>query len=98
MNRTIMLPIHPGELLREEFLQPMAITEYRLAKAIGVPPRRINEITHEKRGISADTALRLARFFGLSDEYWMNAQMRYELETERDRIGELLDQIEPLAG
>ncbi|MEI6621010.1 MAG: HigA family addiction module antitoxin [Actinomycetes bacterium] len=98
MNRTIMLPIHPGELLREEFLKPMAITEYRLAKAIGVPPRRINEITHEKRGISANTALRLARFFGLSDEYWMNAQMRYELETERDRIGELLDQIEPLAG
>lgn len=80
-------PIHPGEILAEEFLAPLALTQYRLAQDISVPPRRINEIVHGKRAVSADTALRLARYFGTSDQFWLNLQARYDLETERDRLG-----------
>jgi addiction module HigA family antidote len=83
-------PIHPGEILAEEFLGPMEISQYRVAKEISVPPRRINEIVHGKRAITADTALRLARYFGNTEQFWMNLQTRYELETERDRLGRRL--------
>ncbi len=79
-------PIHPGEILLEEFLKPMEISQYRLAKDISVPPRRINEIVHEKRGISADTALRLSRFFGTSENFWINLQSRYDLQCEKRRL------------
>jgi len=84
-------PIHPGEILLEEFLQPMGISQYRLAKDTSVPPRRINEIVHGKRSITADTALRLARFFGTSDRFWLNLQTRYDLDVERDRLADRLD-------
>jgi addiction module HigA family antidote len=87
MPRRVHVPIHPGEILEKEFLEPLELSQYRLAKAISVPPRRINEIVHGTRGISADTALRLARYFGTSDEFWLNLQMRYDLEVERDRLG-----------
>ena len=80
-------PIHPGEVLLEEFLGPLGLSQYRLAHAMSVPPRRINEIVHGNRAISADTALRLARFFGTSAQFWLNLQARYDLETERDRLG-----------
>lgn len=87
MNESDLLPpIHPGEILLEEFLQPLEISQYRLAKDIGVPVRRINEIVLGKRRITADTALRLARFFGLSERFWMNLQSRYDLEMEKDRL------------
>ena len=79
--------MHPGEILREDFLVPLEVTQHRLAVAIGVPPRRINEIVHGKRRISADTALRLSRFFGTTDRFWLNLQTRLDLETERDKIG-----------
>ena len=79
-------PIHPGEILFEEFLKPLGITQYRLAKDISVSPRRINEIIHGKRSISADTALRLSRYFGLSERFWLNLQARYDLEIEKDRL------------
>lgn len=88
----LLLPIHPGEILQEEFLEPMGISQYRLAKDIGVPPRRINEIVHGKRGITADTALRLSRYFGLSERFWMNLQSRYDLEIEKDRLKDRLKQ------
>jgi addiction module HigA family antidote len=91
-----MPPIHPGEILAEEYLSPLGVTQHRLAVAIGVPPRRINEIVHGKRRISADTALRLARFFGTSERFWMNLQARYDLEAERDRLAPILDEIRPL--
>ena len=84
-------PIHPGEILAEEFLAAMGITQYRLAKSIGVPPRRVNEVVLGKRGITADTALRLGRFFGTTAEFWMNLQMRYDLETRRSGLGRRLD-------
>lgn len=92
-----MPPVHPGELLREEFLRPMGITPYRLAKELGVPVQRIHELVHERRGVTADTALRLSRYFGMSEGYWMNAQKHYELEVEKDRLGGALDDIRPLA-
>ena len=82
-----LAPIHPGEVLLEEFLGPLGISQYRLAHGISVPPRRINEIVHGDRAISADTALRLSRFFGTSAQFWLNLQTRYDLETERDRLG-----------
>ena len=85
-EQQLLPPIHPGEILLEEFLQPMEISQYRLAKDIGVPPRRINEIVHGNRGISADTALRLSRYFGLSERFWMNLQARYDLEVEKDKL------------
>jgi len=85
-----MPPVHPGEILIEEFLKPMGISQYRLAVDISVPPRRINEIVHGKRAITADTALRLARYFGNSEGFWMNLQTRYDLEVQRERMGERL--------
>lgn len=88
MSRSNLPAIHPGEILREEFLEPMEISQYRLAHSIRVPPRRINEIVHEKRSISADTALRLARFFGTSAEFWMNLQAHYDLETQKSKLGD----------
>lgn len=84
-------PVHPGEVLQEEFLKPLGISQYRLAKEISVAPRRINEIVQGKRGITADTALRLARYFGTSDRFWLNLQTRYDLEAERDRLGSRLE-------
>ena len=93
---TTITPIHPGEILMEEFLEPLQISQNRLAVAIGVPPRRINEIVHGKRRITADTALRLSRYFGTTDRFWLNLQTRFDLETEKDNLGSALDQIEPL--
>jgi addiction module HigA family antidote len=84
-------PVHPGEILLEEFLKPMGISQYRLAKDISVHPRRINEIVHGKRSITANTALRLSRYFGLSERFWMNLQARYDLEMEKDRFAEQLE-------
>ena len=84
-------PVTPGELLLQEFLNPMGISQYRLAKDTSVPPRRINEIVHRTRGISADTALRLARYFGTSERFWLNLQAQYDLDVERDRLGERLE-------
>jgi len=81
-----IMPIHPGEVLLEEFLEPLGISQYRLAKDISVPARRINEIVHGKRSITADTALRLSRYFGLSDRFWLNLQARYDLELEKDKL------------
>jgi antitoxin HigA-1 len=86
MKNNKLPPIHPGEVLLEEFLKPLDITQYRLAKSLSVPPRRINEIVHGKRGISADTALRLAHFFGTSERFWMNLQISFDLEREHDRL------------
>jgi addiction module HigA family antidote len=85
-TKKILKPIHPGEILLEEFLKPMEISQYRLAKDISVPPRRINEIVHEKRGISPDTALRLARYFGMSESFWANLQSRYDLQCVKQRL------------
>ena len=79
-------PVHPGEVLNEDFLKPLGLTQYRLAKSLSVPPRRINEIVHGKRAITADTALRLARFFGTSERFWLNLQTGFDLEVERDRL------------
>jgi addiction module HigA family antidote len=93
---TAHAPIHPGEVLLEEFMRPYGISQYEVAKVIGVSPRRINEIVHGKRAITADTALRLARAFDLSDRFWLNMQAHYDLEVERDRLAETLDAITPL--
>jgi addiction module HigA family antidote len=84
-------PIHPGEILLEEFLEPLGITQYRLAKDISVPGRRINEVVHGKRAITADTALRLSRYFGTSERFWLNLQSRFDLEVEKERLGERLE-------
>jgi addiction module HigA family antidote len=89
-------PIHPGEILMEDFIEGFGITQNRLAVAIGVPPRRINEIVHGKRGITADTAIRLARYFGTSEEFWMNLQSNYELRLERRVLRAAVAQITPL--
>jgi len=94
---TVMAPVHPGEILLEEFLEPLGVSQYHLAKQIGVPARRINEIVHGQRRISADTALRLARFLGTSERFWINLQARYDLEAEKDRLGDALDAIRPLS-
>lgn len=91
MATTKMMPVHPGEILQEEFLEPMGLSQYRVAKEISVPPRRINEIVHGKRSITADTALRLARYFGTSERFWLNLQARYDLEIEKDRLGKRLE-------
>lgn len=87
-----LTPIHPGEILFEEFLKPLGISQYKLAMDINVPPRRINEIVHGKRSISADTALRLARYFGLSERFWLNLQSRYDLEIEKDKLNRRLEE------
>lgn len=90
-------PIHPGEVLLEEFLEPLGVTQHRLAVSLGVPPRRINEIVHGKRRITADTALRLARYFGTTDRFWLNLQTRFDLEIGKDQLGDQLDAIRPLS-
>jgi addiction module HigA family antidote len=82
-----MDPIHPGEVLHADFLEPLGISQYRLAQDISVPARRINEIVHGKRAVSADTALRLARYFGTSERFWLNLQARFDLEQQRDVLG-----------
>src|SRR5713101_4324104 len=87
MARRKLPPVHPGEILMEEFLSPLGLSQYRLAKETSVPPRRINEIVRGSRSISADTALRLARYFGTSERFWLNLQTRYDLEVEKDRLG-----------
>src|SRR5438132_14212257 len=90
-------PIHPGEILDQEFLAPLGITQYRLAKDVSVPARRINEIVKGLRAVSADTALRLARYFGTSERFWLNLQNRYDLEVEKDRLGKRLEsEVRPL--
>lgn len=89
-------PIHPGEILMEDFIEGFGITQNKLAVAIGVPPRRINEIVHGKRGITADTAIRLARYFGTSEELWMNLQSNYELRLERRALRDKVAAITPL--
>lgn len=86
-----MAPVHPGEILFEEFLKPMGISQYRLAKDISVSPRRINELVQGKRSISADTALRFARYFGLSERFWLNLQSRYDIEVEKDKLDRRLE-------
>lgn len=91
MTQKKLSPIHPGEILEEEFLKPMGISQYRLAKDISVPPRRINEIIHGKRSITADTALRLGKFFGISAQFWLNLQTRYDLEVAEDLLSDRLD-------
>lgn len=83
-------PVHPGEILLEEFLKPLGVSQYRLAKSIGVPPRRVNEIVLGKRSISADTALRFGMYFRTSPQLWLNLQSRHDLEVEKDRLGRLL--------
>jgi antitoxin HigA-1 len=89
-----LAPIHPGEVLLTDFLQEIGISQYRLARDISVPPRRINEIVHGKRSVTADTALRLARYFGTSERFWLNLQVRHDLEVERDRLGSrLVDEV-----
>ena len=90
MSAKKLAPVHPGEILLEEFLQEMGISQYRLAKDIRVHPRRINEIVHGKRAITADTALRLARYFGTTERFWLNLQTHYDLEVEKDRLGNRL--------
>ena len=91
MGNTTLPPVHPGEVLLEEFLEPMGLSQYRLAKDISVPPRRINEIVHGKRSVTADTALRLSRYFGTSERFWLYLQTGYDLDIERDRLGDRLE-------
>lgn len=93
---TTLLPVHPGEILYEEFMRPLDLSSNALARAIGVTPARVNEIVSGKRGISADSALRLARFFGTSVDVWMNLQHRYDVECARDALGDALQKIQPL--
>ena len=91
MGKRDFPPVHPGEILLEDFLRPMEMSQYHLAQAMGVPPRRINEIVHGKRGITADTALRMGRFFGMEAQFWMNLQTRYDLERARDILSDRLE-------
>ncbi len=91
MSSRKLAPVHPGEILREEFLEPLGVSQYRLAKDVSVPPRRINEIVRGSRSITADTALRLARFFGTSERFWLNLQTRYDLEVQKARLGDRLN-------
>ena len=99
MNNARLSPVHPGEVLLEEFLKPLGLSQYRLAKDINVPPRRINEIVHGTRAVSANTALRLSRYLGLSERFWLNLQAQYDLDLEHDRLGDRLEQeVTPRAG
>ena len=91
MKNKKLAPVHPGEVLMEEFLKPMEISQYRLAQEISVPPRRINEIVHCIRAVTADTALRLGKYFGVSAQFWINLQAHYDLAVEEDRLGKRLD-------
>jgi len=91
-------PIHPGEILVTEFLEPMGLSQYRLAKDIGVTPRRINEIVHGRRAISADTALRLSHFFSMEAQFWLNLQSRYDMEVAREKLDDkIIKQVRPLS-
>ena len=92
-----MSPIHPGEVLLQEYLEPFGVTQHKLAVVIGVPLRQINEIVQGKRRISADSALRLARYFGTTERFWLNLRSRHDLEIERDRLARILEEIQPLA-
>ncbi|MBB2894371.1 HigA family addiction module antitoxin [Flexivirga oryzae] len=96
MAEKLYPPIHPGEVLMEDFIEGFGITQNKLAVSIGVPPRRINEIVHGKRAITADTALRLGRYFGIEPQFWLNLQTRYDLELAEDRVAEQIDAIDPL--
>ena len=98
MNMRKLSPITPGQILRDDFLRPMGITQYRLAKEIGVPPQRIGEIVAGRRTITADTDLRLCRFFGLSNGYWLRAQIAYDTEVAQDALAKVLAKIKPWAG
>jgi addiction module HigA family antidote len=91
MTSRKLTPIHPGEVLLADFLEPLGLSQYRLAHDISVPPRRVNEIVHRKRGITADTALRLARYFGTTERFWLNLQARFDLEEQRDLLGQRLE-------
>lgn len=97
MSVATVAPIHPGEVLMEDFIEGFGLTQYKLAVAIGVPVRRINEIVHGKRGITADTAMRLSRYYGTTPGFWMNLQMRYELDRAEDALGDTLSGIVPLS-
>ena len=98
MSKRVIEPIHPGEILLEEFLNPMEISQYRLAKDISVDPRRINEIVHGKRSISADTAMRLGHFFGMSPQFWLNLQSHYDLELLDMQSGDqILNEVKVLS-
>jgi addiction module HigA family antidote len=90
-------PIHPGEILSEEFLKPLGLSEYRLAKDIDVPPRRINEIVHGTRSVSADTALRLGKYFSTSPQFWLNLQSHYDLELESEKLEKELKTVKPFS-
>ena len=96
MSVSILAAVHPGEILLEEFMKPLGVSQYRLAKETDVPPRRINEIVQAQRGITADTALRLAKFFGTSEMFWLNLQAHYDLEVQKSRIGGRLSAIRSL--
>lgn len=96
MSDVMYPPIHPGEILLEEFINGFGITQNKLAVSIGVPPRRINEIVHGKRAITADTALRLGKYFGVDPQFWLNLQSRYDLELAHDRVADEIDSINPL--
>ncbi len=98
MRTNKMPPVHSGEILMEEFLAPMGISQYRLAHDISVPPRRINEIVHGTRSVTADTALRLGRYFGISPQFWLNLQGHFDLEQEQDHLGDRLEhEVQTLA-
>lgn len=96
MTEKLYLPIHPGEVLMSDFIEGFGITQNKLAVSIGVPPRRINEIVHGKRAITADTALRLGRFFGVDPQFWLNLQTRFELEVAEDAVADQIAEIAPL--
>ena len=96
MPEKLYPPIHPGEVLMEDFIEGFGITQHKLAVSIGVPPRRINEIVHGKRAISADTALRLGRYFGVDPQFWLNVQTRYDLEVAQDRVADQVEAIAPV--
>ena len=96
MTEKLYPPIHPGEILMEDFIEGFGITQHKLAVSIGVPPRRINEIVHGKRAITADTALRLGRYFGVEPQFWLNLQSRYESELAEDRVAEQVAAISPI--
>ena len=97
MTKQLLPPVHPGEILREEFMRPMELSSHAVARAIDVTPARVNDIVNEKRGITADTALRLGRYFGTTADVWINLQKRFELETARRELGDALARIQPLA-
>lgn len=96
MPRKKQPPVHPGEILTEEFLKPLAVSQYKVAKDIRVPARRINEIAHGKRSVTADTALRLSRYFGTSERFWLNLQARYDIEVEKDKLANRLEREVPV--